>query len=67
MAKQPKAGRFRSAHDTGVSIFLDNGKTLRLDPDASYETDDPKELETLRGSWDVREMESTEKADTKKR
>jgi hypothetical protein len=61
MAKRPKAGRFRADRDTGVSIFLDNGKVLRLEPDQSYETEDPGELEVLRGSGDVREMESTEK------
>ena len=59
--KQSKVGRFRSAHETGVSIFLDNGRVLRLEPEESYETEDPGELEVLRGSWDVREMESTEK------
>lgn len=60
MAKS-KLGRFRADRDTGLSIFLDNGKVLRLEPDVSYETDDPAELEVLRGSSDVREMESTEK------
>lgn len=54
MAKS-KAGKFRAAGDTGISLFLDNGKVLRLEPDQSYETDDPVELEALRGSADVRE------------
>jgi hypothetical protein len=58
MAKS-KVGRFRSAHETGISIFLGNGKTLRLEPDESYETEDPAELDVLRGSDDVREMESS--------
>lgn len=60
MAKS-KVGRFRSNHDTGVTVFLDNGTSLYLKPDESYETGDPAELAALRGSADVREMESTEK------
>jgi hypothetical protein len=55
-----KTGRFRSVHDTGVSLHVDGRGVIRLDPDQSYETDNPAELEALRGSADVREMESTE-------
>jgi hypothetical protein len=60
MAKKPQPGRFRSAHDTGVTLFVEGRPPLRLEPDASYETDNPAELDALRGSADVREMESTE-------
>lgn len=61
MAKKDQPGRFRAAGDTGVTMFVEGRGAIRLEPDVSYETDNPAELEALRGSGDVREMESTEK------
>jgi hypothetical protein len=61
MAKR-KARRFKTAGDTGISVYVQGRPDpLRLEGSGTYTTDDPQELEALQGSPDVVEVKIPER------
>ncbi len=59
------ARTFKSAQDTGVTVYPPHAGAIRIDAGATYTTDDPAEIAALEGASLVAEVRAARKPEEK--